>query len=53
LKETIPQISQSNKWPLRQQVERDGKIVTLNSYSFLQDRYYEHMKVAGFDGSEL
>ena len=51
-KETIPQISQSNKWPLRQQGERDGKTVTLNSYSFLQDRYYEHMKAAGFDGFE-
>ena len=51
-KETIPQISQSNKWPLRQQGERDGKIVTLNSYSFLQDRYYEHMKAAGFEGFE-
>ena len=51
-KETIPQISQSNKWPLRQQGERDGKIVTLNSYSFLQDRYYEHMKAASFDGFE-
>ena len=50
VKEVIPQISQSNKWPLRQQGERDGKAVTLNSYSFLQDRYYEHMKTAGFEG---
>ena len=52
LKETIPQISQSNKWPLRMTVEIDGKTVTRNSYSFLQDRYYEHMKAAGFDGFE-
>jgi hypothetical protein len=52
LKEVIPQISQSNKWPLRMTAERDGKMVTLNSYSFLQDRYYGHMKAAGFDGFE-
>jgi DNA repair exonuclease SbcCD ATPase subunit len=52
LKEVIPQISQSNKWPLRMTAERDGKMVTLNSYSFLQDRYYMHMVTAGFDGFE-
>jgi len=52
LKEVIPQISQSNKWPLKQQGERDGRVVTLNSYSFLQDRYHDHMKTAGFDGFE-
>jgi chromosome segregation ATPase len=32
--------------------ERDGKTLTLNSYSFLQDRYYKHMIAAGFDGFE-
>ena len=52
LKETIPQISQSNKWPLRMTVEQDGKTVTRNSYSFLQDRYHDHMKAAGYDGFE-
>jgi len=52
IKEIIPQISQSNKWPMRQKGIRDGKEVTLNSYSFLQDRYYEHMKQADFDGFE-
>ena len=52
LKEVIPQISQSMKWPLRMQGERDGKTVTLNSYAFLQDRYYDHMKAIGFDGFE-
>jgi len=52
LKEVIPQISQSNKWPLRMTAERDGKTVTLNSYSFLQDRYYRHMMAAGFEGFE-
>ena len=52
LKEVIPQISQSNKWPLRVTMERDGKKYTVNSYSLLQDRYHEHMKAAGFDGFE-
>ena len=53
LKEVIPQISQSSKWPLRMTVElEDGKTVTRNSYSFLQDRYHEHMKAAGYDGFE-
>jgi len=52
LKEVIPQISQSNKWPLRVTMERDGKKYTVNSYSLLQDRYHDHMKAAGFDGFE-
>jgi archaellum component FlaC len=52
VKERIPQVSHSKKWPIRVQVERDGKTVTLNSYSLLQDRYFEHMKAAGFDGFE-
>jgi hypothetical protein len=52
LKEVIPQISQNRKWPPRMTVEIDGKTVTRNSYSFLQDRYYQHMKAAGFDGFE-
>ena len=52
LKEVIPQITQSMKWPLRMTVERDGKTVTRNSYSFLQDRYHEHMIAAGYEGFE-
>jgi len=52
VKEVIPQISHSKKWPLRVPVERDGKTIMLNSYSLLQDRYFEHMRAAGFDGFE-
>ena len=37
---------------MRMKIERDGKMITLNSYSLLQDRYFEHMKAAGFDGFE-
>jgi hypothetical protein len=52
LKEVIPQISHSKKWPIRVPVERDGKTIILNEYSLLQDRFFEHMKSAGFDGFE-
>jgi hypothetical protein len=49
VKEIIPQVSHSKKWPMRVQTERDGKTVTLNSCSLLQDRYFEGMRAAGFD----
>ena len=52
VKEVIPQISHSKKWPMRVPVERNGKTVIVNSYSLLQDRFYEHMRAAGFDGFE-
>ena len=52
LKEVIPQITQSMKWPLRMTGELDGKTVARNSYSFLQDRYFEHMRAAGFEDFE-
>jgi len=52
VKEVIPQISHSKKWPMRVPVERDGAIIQVNSYSLLQDRFYEHMQQAGFEGFE-
>ena len=52
VKEVIPQISHSKKWPMRVPVERNGKTVQLNSYSLLQDRFFEHMREAGFEGFE-
>lgn len=52
VKELIPQISHSKKWPMRIRMEVDGKTVTRNSYSFLQDRFFEHMRMAGFKGFE-
>ena len=48
VKEVIPQISHSKKWPKYK--AETGKWV--NSYSLLQDRFYEHMRAAGFDGFE-
>jgi hypothetical protein len=52
VKEVIPQISHSKKWPMRVPVECDGKTIMLNSYSLLQDRFFEHMRTAGFEGFE-
>ena len=52
LKEVIQQISHSKKWPIRVPVERNGKTININSYSLLQDRFYEHMKTAGFPDIE-
>jgi len=52
VREVIPQISHSKKWPMRVPVERDGKTIMLNSYSLLQDRFFEHMRAAGFEGFE-
>jgi hypothetical protein len=46
-KETIQQISHSKKWP-RIKTERGF----INSYSLLQDRFYDGMRSAGFDGFE-
>jgi len=44
LKEIIQQVSHSKKWPRFR--GEDGFWV--NSYSLLQDRFFEHMKSAGF-----
>lgn len=52
VKEVIHQISHSKKWPMRVTAEVDGKTVTRNSYSFLKDRFFEHMQPAGFKGFE-
>ena len=52
VKEVIPQISHSKKWPGRVPVERDGRTVIVNSYSLLQDRFFEHMRDAGYVGFE-
>ena len=48
VKEVIPQISHSKKWPKYK--DETGKWV--NSYSLLQDRFFEHMRAAGFEDFE-
>ena len=60
LKEIIYQVSHSKKWPREIQLDENGepvksktgKTVLINSYSLLQDRFYEHMKEVGYDGFE-
>jgi hypothetical protein len=61
VKKVIPQISHSKKWPRRIPKLNDdgtpiltkaGKPTWINSYSLLQDRYFEHMRDTGFVGFE-
>ena len=60
IKEVIHQVSHSKKWasvkalnengePIRTE---DGKAVLIPSYSLLQDRFFEHMRNAGFKDFE-
>ncbi len=59
-KEIIKQVSHSKKWPKLKQLDRDGKTVLskngkavlVNSYSLLQDRFFEHMRAAGYTDFE-
>jgi len=60
LREVIKQVSNSKKWPKHKQYDENGEVkrnakgkpILLNSYSLLQDHFYEHMTAAGFDGFE-
>lgn len=59
-KETVIQVSHSKKWPREMQYDehgevirnKEGKAVLVNSYSLLQDRFHEHMRVVGFTDFE-
>jgi hypothetical protein len=56
VKEVIHQVSHSKKWVSVKALDENGepiriengKVVLIPSYSLLQDRFYEHMKNAGF-----
>jgi len=48
VKETVKQVSHSKKWPRF----KDENGYWVNSYSLLQDRFFEHMKAAGFTDFE-
>jgi len=60
VKEVINQVSHSKKWPRLTQTDENGEVlrnekgkaVLVNSYSLLQDRFYEHMRSAGFQDFE-
>ena len=60
VKEVINQVSHSKKWASEKALDEngepirteDGKAVLIPSYSLLQDRFFEHMKNAGFKDFE-
>lgn len=55
-REVIHQVSHSKKWKSEKALDEHGKIlrredgkpILISSYSLLQDRFFEHMRVAGF-----
>ena len=52
VKEVIHQISHSKKWASPKVTDEDGKSHIIKSYSLLQDRFFEHMRDAGFEDFE-
>ena len=52
VKEVIKQVSNSKKWKSEKVMGENGKERLVYSYSLLQDRYYEHMRTAGFTDFE-
>jgi len=48
VKEVVKQVSHSKRWPRY----RDDKGTWINSYSLLQDRFFEHMREKGFTDFE-
>ncbi len=49
VKEVIHQISHSKKWASQKVTDENGKTQLIKSYSLLQDRFFEHMRDAGFE----
>ncbi len=52
VKSVIHQISHSKKWASQKVTDEDGKSHIIKSYSLLQDRFFEHMRDAGFEDFE-
>ena len=52
VKEVIHQISHSKKWASQKVTDENGKSHLIKSYSLLQDRFFEHMRDAGFEDFE-
>lgn len=60
VKEVIHQISHSKKWAFQPMLDEQGKPVLnasgkpkrIPSYSLLQDRFFQHMRDAGYEGFE-
>ena len=52
VKAVVHQISHSKKWASQKVTDEDGKTHLVKSYSLLQDRFFEHMRDAGFEDFE-
>ena len=52
VKEVVHQISHSKKWASQKVTDEEGKTHLVKSYSLLQDRFFEHMRDAGFEDFE-
>lgn len=52
VKEVVHQISHSKKWASRKITDKNGHTQIIKSYSLLQDRFFEHMRAAGFEDFE-
>ena len=49
VKEVIRQVSHSKKWASQKVTDETGHTQIVKSYSLLQDRFFEHMRDAGFE----
>ena len=52
VKEVIHQVSHSKKWASQKVTDEAGHTQIVKSYSLLQDRFFEHMRDAGFEDFE-
>ena len=52
VKEVIRQVSHSKKWASQKVTDEAGHTQIIKSYSLLQDRFFEHMRDAGFEDFE-
>jgi DNA repair exonuclease SbcCD ATPase subunit len=50
IKEVVHQISHSKKWASQKVIDETGHPQMVKSYSLLQDRFFHHMRDAGYDG---
>ena len=52
VKEVVHQISHSKTWASQKITDENGHTQMIKSYSLLQDRFFEHMRDAGFKDFE-
>lgn len=52
VKEVVHQVSHSKKWASQKITDETGHTQIIKSYSLLQDRFFEHMRDAGFEDFE-